>query len=45
MLEHLLADAQRPSRVVVIGSAGFVGGAIVKRLARENVPCLPLGRA
>ncbi len=45
MLEHLLAGAQRPSRVVVIGSAGFVGGAIVARLARENVPCLPLGRA
>ena len=45
MLEHLLAQAQPPSRAVVIGSAGFVGGAIVKRLERENVPCLPLGRA
>jgi nucleoside-diphosphate-sugar epimerase len=45
MLEHLFAVEQSPSRVVVIGSAGFVGGAIVKRLARERVPCLPLGRA
>jgi len=45
MLEHLLPVSQPPSRVVIVGSAGFVGGAIVERLARENVPCLPLGRA
>jgi nucleoside-diphosphate-sugar epimerase len=45
MLEHLSAKPQLPSRVVVIGSTGFVGGAIVKRLARDNVPCLPLSRA
>ncbi len=45
MLEHLLAEPQPPSRVVVIGAAGFVGGAIVKRLVQDNVPCLPLGRA
>jgi UDP-glucose 4-epimerase len=45
MLEHLLPTLQPPSRVVVVGGAGFVGGAIAARLARENVPCLPLGRA
>lgn len=45
MLEHLSPAPQPPSRIVVVGSAGFVGGAIVERLARENVPCLPLGRA
>jgi nucleoside-diphosphate-sugar epimerase len=44
MLEHLLADAVQPKRVVVIGSAGFVGGAVVARLASLGVPHLALSR-
>lgn len=45
MLEHLNSDAVPPRRVVVMGAAGFVGGAIAKRLARDGVPVLALGRA
>lgn len=44
MLKHLMASAVPPSRVVVIGSAGFVGGAIVARLARAGVRYLALSR-
>jgi nucleoside-diphosphate-sugar epimerase len=36
MLEHLNASPQAPSRVVVIGAIGFVGSALVARLARER---------
>lgn len=44
MLEHLNASPAAPKRVVVMGAAGFVGGAVVDRLARERVPVLALGR-
>ena len=44
MLEHRHASPQAPSRVVVIGAKGFVGGALVARLAREGIPTLALGR-
>jgi UDP-glucose 4-epimerase len=44
MLEHRHATPQAPSRVVVIGAKGFVGGALVGRLAREGVSTLALGR-
>jgi UDP-glucose 4-epimerase len=44
MLEHLLASPQAPPRVVVIGSGGFVGGAIAQRLAAEQIACLGLAR-
>lgn len=44
MLEHLAASPQPPSRVVVIGSGGFVGGAIVTRLTAERIPVLALTR-
>jgi UDP-glucose 4-epimerase len=45
MLEHLNAAAVAPTRVVVMGAAGFIGGAIAARLARDGVPVLALGRA
>jgi UDP-glucose 4-epimerase len=44
MLEHLEPESFRPSRVVVLGAGGFVGGAIVRRLAATSVPVLALGR-
>jgi nucleoside-diphosphate-sugar epimerase len=44
MLEHLNASPQAPSRVVVIGAKGFVGSALVARLARERIPTLALSR-
>jgi nucleoside-diphosphate-sugar epimerase len=45
MLEHRNASPQAPSRVVVIGAKGFVGGALVARLARDRIPTLALGRS
>ena len=44
MLEHRNASPQAPARVVVIGAKGFVGGALVARLAKERVPTLALSR-
>ncbi len=44
MLEHLYAVPQAPKRVIVMGAAGFVGGAVVARLERDKVPVLALGR-
>jgi UDP-glucose 4-epimerase len=45
MLEHTYAQPKKPERVIVIGSGGFVGGAIVRRLAEGGIAHLPLGRA
>ncbi len=45
MLEHLETESFRPSRVVVLGAGGFVGGAIVRRLTAISLPVLALGRA
>lgn len=44
MLEHLNSTTVPPKRVVVMGAAGFVGGAVSSRLARDGVPVLALGR-
>ena len=44
MLEHLISNPVKPSRVVIIGAGGFVGGAIKKKLAAENVDVLSLTR-
>lgn len=45
MLTHLAPVGQLPSRVVVLGAAGFVGGAIAQRVRDVSVPVLALGRA
>ena len=37
MLTHLETAPRNPTRVVVVGATGFVGGAIVKRLAEKGV--------
>jgi nucleoside-diphosphate-sugar epimerase len=44
MLEHLNSAPGKPQRVVVMGAAGFVGGAIAARLARDGIPVVALGR-
>jgi nucleoside-diphosphate-sugar epimerase len=44
MLRHTQATTQAPARVVVIGAGGFIGGAIVRRLARAGVATLALAR-
>ncbi len=44
MLEHSSAVRKSPSRVVVLGAGGFVGGAISDRLTAERVPILALTR-
>jgi UDP-glucose 4-epimerase len=45
MIGHLNPTQKPPERVVVIGSGGFVGTAVVKRLIKDNIPTLALGRA
>lgn len=44
MLVHYHSTPSSPTRVVVIGAGGFVGGAIVKQLNSEGVPLLSLTR-
>lgn len=44
MLKHSNKSPIPPKRVVVIGAAGFVGGAVASRLMRDNIPVLALGR-
>lgn len=44
MLQHSLPVPQTPDRVVVLGAGGFIGGAVLRRLAREKIPVLGLGR-
>src|SRR5437660_396895 len=44
MLEHLNPTPQKPSRVVVLGAYGFVGGTCSRRLAARGVPVLPLDK-
>ncbi len=44
MIRHLHPQDERPSRVVVIGAAGFVGGAIAARLEHDGVPVLRISR-
>jgi nucleoside-diphosphate-sugar epimerase len=44
MLENLNLTPNKPARVVVLGAGGFIAGAIVRRLAADGVPIVPLGR-
>jgi len=44
MLTHRLTDRTKPSRVVVLGSGGFVGAAVIPRLTGNGVNVLGLGR-
>jgi UDP-glucose 4-epimerase len=45
MLQHSLQSPAAPDRVVVIGGAGFVGDAVVRRLRAAHIETLSLGRA
>jgi len=44
VLEHLNPNPLKPSRVVIIGAGGFVGGTISKKLAAKAVNTLALTR-
>lgn len=44
MLQHLHRSPQPPSRVVILGAAGFVGRALAQRLKAAGVNYLPLTR-
>lgn len=44
MIEHLNAQPIKPARVVVIGAAGFVGGAVAARMERDGVAVVRVGR-
>lgn len=44
MLKHLQAIDQKPKRVIVLGSSGFIGGAILNRLKAQNIEALGLSR-
>jgi UDP-glucose 4-epimerase len=44
VLEHSSPVRKSPSRLVVLGAGGFVGGAISDRLTAERVPILALTR-
>jgi nucleoside-diphosphate-sugar epimerase len=44
MLDHQTNAPQQPTRAVVIGAGGFVGGAIVQQLENDSVPVLGITR-
>lgn len=44
MLQHENSLSQTPARAVVVGAGGFVGGAIARELAREQMPVLGVTR-
>ncbi len=45
MLRHNRATPSPPSRVVVLGAGGFIGGTIARHLLRNKIATLALGRA
>ncbi len=44
MLTHQFSSPQPPSRVVILGVGGFVGGAVAERLIAQDVPIKGFGR-
>lgn len=44
MLKHHNPTPRNPTRVVVLGASGFVGGASARLLATSGIDTLPLGR-
>lgn len=44
MLEHLNREATAPSRVVIIGAGGFIGGTLARQLRAADIPILALTR-
>jgi UDP-glucose 4-epimerase len=44
VLEHSSPVRKAPSRVVIVGAGGFVGGAIGARLIADKIPMLALTR-
>ena len=45
MLTHLQSPPELPARVVILGAAGFVAGAVERRLRVKDAPILVLPRA
>lgn len=45
MLTHLQKEPTKPSRVVILGAEGFIGGAIREKLKANLIPTLSLGRS
>ncbi|MEP3113126.1 SDR family oxidoreductase [Nisaea sp.] len=45
MLKHLNESNALPSRVAVIGGAGFVGGAVVEALEKDGIAVASIGRS
>ncbi|MCW9034154.1 MAG: NAD(P)-dependent oxidoreductase [Rhodospirillales bacterium] len=44
MLAHNFSSPQNPSRVVILGAKGFVGTTLGKKLRKNNIEILDLGR-
>lgn len=44
MLEHLNTEPASPTRVVILGAAGFVGGTTARLLAAQGIPTVALSR-
>ncbi|MDA1330196.1 MAG: NAD(P)-dependent oxidoreductase [Chloroflexi bacterium] len=44
MLTHFHSEANKPSRVVILGAGGFIAGAILRRLTSDGILTLGLGR-
>jgi nucleoside-diphosphate-sugar epimerase len=45
MLVHRNTSAETPDRVVVVGSRGFIGAALVSRLQKDGVATVPISSA